>query len=51
MPDDHAWLLLFAGFASIKAHPRNEGGPDLAECARLADAALVLFKERFPCRG
>lgn len=46
-----AWLILFAGFASIKAHPGNEGGPDLAECARLADAALVLFQERFPWHG
>lgn len=51
MEPSQAWLVLFAGLVSIKAHPRNEGGPDLEECARIADESLVLFLRRFPWRG
>lgn len=48
MDDRSAWLIVYAGLISIKAHPRNEGASlDLDELAAIADAALERFKERF----
>lgn len=46
MDDKSAWLILFAGLVSIKAHPRNGGELDLRECERLADNAFVIYKDK-----
>lgn len=52
MSSECAWILFFSAVLSMSQHPgagtRGHSALSLLECARLADEALVLLRERYP---
>lgn len=47
MPLKAMWAMYFGGLVAIRYHPKNEGKPNLEECAQIADEMTLLTIKRF----